>query len=65
METLVCKKRSNTGSRMLSIGVGKLCEGLKVLPVVLLVVDKDAKVLFKDLVDSFGLAIGLGMVGRG
>ena len=32
------------------------------LPVVLLVVDKDAKILLKDLVDSFGLAVSLGMV---
>ena len=32
-------------------------------PVVLLVVDENAKVLFKDLVDSFGLAVSFRMVG--
>ena len=31
-------------------------------PVILLVVDENAKVLFKDLVDLFGLAIGLRMI---
>ena len=45
--------------------VGELGEGKEVDPVVLLVVDVDSEVLLEHLVDAFGLAVGLGVVGGG
>ena len=47
---------------MLDVVVGKFCKREQVLPVVLLVVDEDPKVLFKDLVHPFHLPISLGMI---
>ena len=48
---------------MRSIVVCKLSEGEEVDPVVLLIVDVHPKVLFQDLVDPFGLAVSLRVVG--
>ena len=50
-------------SRVRGVVVGELGEGEEVDPVVLLVVDVDSEVLLEHLVDAFGLAVGLGVVG--
>ena len=48
---------------MQSVVVPKLGQWEEVDPIILLVVDVHPKILFQDLVDSFGLAISLRVVG--
>lgn len=59
MVTFVCEKWCDPGCRVCRVVVRKFCKGQEVGPIVLLVVDVDANVLFKDLIDAFGLPIGL------
>ena len=47
---------------MLGVVVGELCKGKQMLPVILLVVDEDPKVLVEDLVHPFRLPVGFRMV---
>ena len=63
MKTLVSKERGDHGCRVQGVVVCKLGQGKEVNPIVLLVVDVHLKILFHDLVDMFGLPIGLGVVG--
>jgi hypothetical protein len=65
VEPLVCEEGSDLCSRMCSVVVSKFGEGKEVDSVILLIIDVYPKVLFEDLVDSFGLTIGLGVVGSG
>lgn len=50
---------------MCRVVVREFCKGQEIGPIVLLVVDVDAKVLFEDLVNAFGLSIGLRVVSCG
>ena len=63
MKTLVGEERGDHGRRVRSIVVCKLGQGKEVDPIVLLVVDVHPKILFQDLVDPFGLAIHLRVIG--
>ena len=62
MEFLVSKKQSDTRGQVLGVVVGKLCKGEQMLPVILLVVNEDLKVLLEDLAHPFHLPISLGMI---
>ena len=62
MEPFISEKWSDTCGQMLDVVVGKFCKREQVLPVVLLVVDEDPKVLFEDLVHPFHLPIGFRMI---
>ena len=42
---------------ILSVVVDEFCEGKELVPVVLLIITKDAKVLLKDLVNTLSLAV--------
>lgn len=53
------------GARVWRVVVGKLGKGKVTNPVVLLEGGEAAKVLLEGLIDSFSLAIGLRMEGRG
>src|SRR5882672_10688133 len=64
VKALVGEEGGDHGSRMRSIVVCKFGKGQEVNPVVLLVVDVYLKILFQDLVDTFGLPIGLWVIGR-
>src|SRR5882672_11182016 len=64
VKALVGKEGGDHGGRMRSIVVCKFGKGQEVDPVILLVIDVNPKVLFQDLVDSFGLPIGLQVIGR-
>ena len=48
---------------MRCVVVRKLGQGEEIDPVILLVVDIHPQVLLQDLVDSFGLAVGLRVIG--
>ena len=50
---------------MLGVVVGELRKREQMLPVILLVVDEDLKVLLEDLVHPFRLTVGFGVVSRG
>jgi len=50
---------------ILSVVVDEFCEGKELVPVVLLIITKDAKVLLKDLVNTLSLAIRLRMKSSG
>src|SRR5882724_6107902 len=63
IKSLVSKERGNHGRRVRCVVVRKLGQGKEVDPIVLLVVDVHPKVLLQDLVDLFGLAIGLWVIG--
>src|SRR5882672_4254652 len=63
VEALVGEEGGDHGGRMRSIVVCEFGKGQEVDLVILLVVDVYPKVLFKDLVDMFGLPIGLWVVG--
>ena len=65
MEPLVSKQWSDTCGRMLGVVVGELCKGKQMLPVILLVVDEDPKVLLEDLVHPFCLPVSFWMVCHG
>ena len=62
VETIVCKKWGNLSWGMDIIVVGKFRHGNEVHPIILLVVGCKPEVLFKDLVDLFGLTISLRVV---
>ena len=47
---------------MLGVVVGKFCKREQMLPVILLIVDEDPKVLLEDLVHLFCLPIIFGMI---
>ena len=47
---------------MLSVVIGKFHKREQILPVILLVVDENPKVLLKDLVHPFRLPVGFRMV---
>src|SRR5882672_11914581 len=65
VKALVGEEGGDHGSRMRSIVVYEFGKGQEVDPVILLVVDVYPKILFQDLVNSFGLPIGLWVVGSG
>ena len=65
MESLVSEKWSDTRGRMLGVVVGEFHKGGQMLPVILLIVDEDLKVLLKDLVYSFHLPIGFRTICHG
>lgn len=62
---VVGKEGGDLRGGMRSIVVGKLGDGEEVCPIVLLVVAVHAEECFQDLVNTFGLAIGLGVIGGG
>src|SRR5882724_7626319 len=62
VKALVGKEGSDCGFRLRSVVVCELCKGEKVDPVILLVIAVYTKVLLQDLIDPFGLAIGLWVV---
>ena len=63
VEALVRKEGGDHGRRVRRVVVRKLGQGKEVGPIVLLVVDVYPKILFQDLVDPFGLAIRLRVIG--
>ena len=63
-ESLVGEKWNDTHGQMLGVVVGKFHKGEQMLPVILLIVDEDPKVLL-DLVYSFRLPIGFRMICHG
>ena len=63
METLVSKELGDHCCRVSCVVVHEFSQGKEIDPVVLLVVDVHPKILFQDLVNTFGLTVGLGMVG--
>jgi len=63
MKTLVSEERGDHGRRVRHVIVCKLGQGKEVDPIVLLVVDIHPKILFQDLVDPFGLAVSLRVIG--
>jgi len=62
MKPFVCEERRDIGCRMGCVVICKLSDWQLGNPVVLLIIDENVKVLFEDLVDPFGLAIGLRMI---
>ena len=54
-----------TNGRVNRVVVGKLSDGEPILPIILLVIDEDSEVLLNILVNLFGLAISLGVIGSG
>ena len=62
MEPLIREEGGHIRGQKLGIIVCELSDGKMVDPVVLLVVDVDAQVLFEDLVDTFGLPVRFGVV---
>jgi len=62
MKPFVCEERCDIGCQMGCVVICKLGDWQLGNPVILLIVDENAKVLFEDLVDSFGLAVGLRMI---
>ena len=65
MVSVVGEERSLAGRGMDGVVVSELGEGEELLPVVLLVVAEGTQVLFEDLVDALGLAVGLWVERRG
>ena len=63
--SFVRKERRDTCGSVRCIVVGKFGEGKQLVPVVLLVVAIDLKVLLKGLVDMFGLTIAFRVISRG
>src|SRR5882724_1388457 len=63
MEAFVGEEWGDHGRRVQSVVVRKLGKRKEVDPIVLLVVDVHPKILFQDLVDPFGLAIRLRVIG--
>src|SRR5882724_253627 len=64
MEALVGEERGDHGCRVRRVVVWKLSQGQEVDPIILLVVDVYPKILFQDLVDPFGLAVSLRVIGH-
>ena len=62
VESFVGTKQSDTCGRMLGVIVGELCEREQMLPVILLVVDEDPKVLLEELVHPFHLSVSFRMI---
>src|SRR5882724_10502963 len=63
MEAFVGEEWGDRGRRVRSVVVHELGKRKEVDPIVLLVVDVHPKILFQDLVDLFGLAIRLRVIG--
>ena len=63
VEAFVGEEGRNLSGCMRSVVVSEFGEREERNPIVLLVVDIDAKILFEDLVNSLGLSIGFGVVG--
>lgn len=61
--TIVSKKRANSKWLCHGVVVCELREGQAQAPIVLLVVDGAAEVLFHDHIDTLGLAVGLRVKG--
>ena len=47
----------------MSIIIDKFCEGKELIPIVLLIVAEDVKVLFEDLINAFSLTVRLRVEG--
>ena len=62
MVTFIREERGHASSLAWSIVVGKLSQGKKIRPVILLVVAVGAEVLLEGLVDPLGLPISLGVI---
>ena len=65
METLIREERGSISSLAWSIVVGKLGQGKKFGPVILLVVAVSVEVLLEGLVDPLSLPIPLGVIAQG
>ena len=63
MKTLISKEWGVHGHRVQGVVVCELSQGQEVSPVVLLIIDVHPEELLQNLIDSFGLAISLWMVG--
>ena len=63
METLESEERGNLGRGVRGIVVGEFREGEVGCPVVLLVVDVDTHIRLENLVNSFRLSVGFGVIG--
>ena len=63
MESIIGKEWRDLSRGMFCIIVGKFSKREEIEPVALLVVTKNAKILFKYLVDSFRLAVRLWVKG--
>ena len=64
MKTHVSEEWGDHGCRVRGIVVHELGQGQEVNPVILLIIDVHLKVLLQDLVDPFGLAVGLRVIGH-
>ena len=62
MVTLVCEEGGHAGGGLRGVVVSELGVWQQRRPVILLVVDIHAQVLFQDLVGALGLPVGLGVV---
>jgi len=63
MKTLVTKEWGDHSHRVQCVVVHELGQGEDIDPIILLVVDVHLKILFQDLVDSFGLTVHLRVIG--
>lgn len=63
--SLVGEEGGDAGGSVRSVVVGKLCEGEKTIPIVLLVGTIHSDVLLEGLVGALGLSVGLRVMSRG
>ena len=64
MVTLVSKKGRGTSSCTGSVVVSKFCQGKECIPIVLLIIAEDTKVLLERLISVFGLTITFRVISR-
>ena len=64
MVTFVGKKGRGTSSCTWSIVVSKFCQEKECIPIVLLIIAEDTKVLLEGLISAFGLTITFRVISR-
>src|SRR5271163_553073 len=63
MVSILGVERGHLHGSMLGV-VCKFSEGNQIVPIVLLIMTEDAEILLENLIDAFGLTVGLRMVCR-